>query len=588
MQEIHEEVYDEVYKELVRRELISNEPSTFMKGELTKNFPKLKESLAEWQDILQYRVVELSENPDYERALVLVMQARSRHKKQKQSSSILGGIVAKKRNGEIEIRYGSFKTKFFNDLFYRARQARELTAEHVSDMLAKSSTSIFNKTNIVKSIPDFKTDLEEGIVYAPRFWRQQQTRFMKRLSLNKRFSSTISYIIGNVIEEVASKRLLQAFADFEQRSVIANDADWILSSKDAFNLDMLTIYNHLQQAPNEQSKEFRKGALSVLQTRPAGYFLYSTTVWEGINQGLSPFKAIANFLQVREATVKRIYKNSDWIDGENHIKKYAPYLDVIDPQFWPENNDQFTMFRTAVDMAEIYEKTFDKESKETLKSWIKIHKKLKTLGGGFSWNDMVKSILKPQIERVILDKYGACGDIPDTVRQEPGHNIFKKSFEQFKRDITDIDHMKADIRKRLMQPMALIALENRGIRVSDANVLDGILAQISMKLYEGMTPSDQIKASSYWHSPHVDVQRRFNSAVMNSGGGYKEWEPLFEGEYWEAKNGVRFYPLVSAEALRNEGQAMSHCVGSYASSCMTNNYHIMSLVDKAGKMSCPA
>jgi hypothetical protein len=258
MQEIHEEVYDEVEKELIKRDLVTDDPSTFGRRELAKNLPLLREILAEWQDILQYRVIDLEDNPDYERALVLVMQSRSRHKKQKQSSSIKGGIVAKKTNGEIEIRYGDFKTGYFNGLFYRARQARELTSEHVTDILNKPSADVFNQTKVIRNIPDFKADLEDAVVHAPRFWRQQQTRFMKRLSLNKRFSATVSHIIGNVIKDVTSRRLLQMFADFEKRSVISDDANWILSSKDAFRLDMMTIYNHLQQAPNGQSKEFRK------------------------------------------------------------------------------------------------------------------------------------------------------------------------------------------------------------------------------------------------------------------------------------------------------------------------------------------
>lgn len=234
-------------------------------------------------------------------------------------------------------------------------------------------------------------------------------------------------------------------------------------------------------------------------------------------------------------------------------------------------------------MAECYGKAFDRDPAQTVKTWVKNNKSLKTWHGEFSWEDLVKATVKPQTTEILKSKYGAMGDIPEIAFQDPGDAIIKEAIGKYKRDTSDIDDMKSDIRKRLIQPMCLVAMEKQGVKVSDGDVLSSVMDRVGQQLYAGMSPSDQIKASTYWHSPHVDVQQRFNSAVLNAGGGYREWEPLFEGEYWEAKNGVRFYPLVNAEALSNEGRVMKHCVGSYASSCMTRNYHIMSLTDKEGK-----
>lgn len=57
--------------------------------------------------------------------------------------------------------------------------------------------------------------------------------------------------------------------------------------------------------------------------------------------------------------------------------------------------------------------------------------------------------------------------------------------------------------------------------------------------------------------------------------GDQEWVPLHDGPI--EVDGYRITPLVNAEQLQAEGDAMSHCVGGYDASCKSGHSHIASV-----------
>ena len=63
---------------------------------------------------------------------------------------------------------------------------------------------------------------------------------------------------------------------------------------------------------------------------------------------------------------------------------------------------------------------------------------------------------------------------------------------------------------------------------------------------------------------------------MSASQGGRAWRPLGAG-YFDAKSGAEARELCTSEALAEEGRAMSHCVGSYSSVCISGNSRIFSL-----------
>ena len=104
-------------------------------------------------------------------------------------------------------------------------------------------------------------------------------------------------------------------------------------------------------------------------------------------------------------------------------------------------------------------------------------------------------------------------------------------------------------------------------------------------LFEKKSAVAIFESARHWHSQrdHVaaelieaDAQRRreqaaqFNQYEVPDDG----WAPVIQPVV--APNRVTIMPLVSPEELREEGQGLSHCVGSYAGACRNGNSHILS------------
>ncbi len=140
--------------------------------------------------------------------------------------------------------------------------------------------------------------------------------------------------------------------------------------------------------------------------------------------------------------------------------------------------------------------------------------------------------------------------------------------------------MKVDVERRILKPALLMEFEKQGFKIAEPSVMGRIIDDLRQSFWRDMSPSDQISASSYWHSPAVDISRRFNAAALAEG--YSEWPGLVP-DYHALKNGVVVRPLTSNVSLRAESDAMSHCIWSYGPHFYSYNYHMMSLTDSDGK-----
>ena len=261
-------------------------------------------------------------------------------------------------------------------------------------------------------------------------------------------------------------------------------------------------------------------------------------------------------------------------------------LSAIDQQFWPEA-DELISFRRVVELSEAYSKAFNRDEKQTLKSWVKNNNDLWSDSRLYAhpdpWGSLLFDLLERQITPILEERYKDLGYIPEVALYDPGEENIKNAIDRYKNTVSNVKDMKRDVTNRIISPVVLLELEKHDLKVADASVLEPILSQVQNTIWGKSSPSEQLSSSSYWHSERVDIQTRFNSAALTGQSVYRDWHPLFEDEYFETKNGLRLYPLTSTEQLREEGRMMKHCVGSYSSRCFKDNYHIFSIRDQDGK-----
>lgn len=103
--------------------------------------------------------------------------------------------------------------------------------------------------------------------------------------------------------------------------------------------------------------------------------------------------------------------------------------------------------------------------------------------------------------------------------------------------------------------------------------------RIKQKFLELLTIPQLFRGSNDWHDRLQTVKAELQSTAVQSG---LSWPALFEAQTWS--NGVSITPLTNKAALQYEGTDMDHCVGSYASSCISRGSHIFHLeyTDKDG------
>ena len=345
----------------------------------------------------------------------------------------------------------------------------------------------------------------------------------------------------------------------------------------------IATFNKIMGFDGQTEREYAYAA--YLQYSKLGILYWDEPIWDDIIEGQSPIKVLSKDLGVKPATIKHLCKRSAVFCMGKNTRRYAVFLDALDLAFWPNSKEELAFFRDVVEVAKIYSEGFSRNPYEVVKDWVKQNKSLKTWDGDYAWSALFGVILKKQLKNVSEEGTTVTAEFMEAYNPKDVYSdsVQRSAINQYKRDIFDIKDMKADIHKKLIMPQVFLSLEAAGLIVQDTSIVTGIADTVSLVLWSGMLPSDQISSSAYWHSPRVNVSRRFNSAVQGEDPKYNKWEPLFEDEFWESKNGVRFHSLFSTKALEAEGDAMIHCVGSYSHNCMMHNYHILSLRDEHGE-----
>jgi len=373
------------------------------------------------------------------------------------------------------------------------------------------------------------------------------------------------------------------------------------------------LNDHLQglvERGFKNRKERRLGALKVListslyfiplffsKPKDATDQLVNPTFWDRVDMGDSPYQIIADKADVPKPVIQRVIRKCNWAVKDDRIGYLAYKLQYLDPQFWPYSNEERHFFEDVVDIAEAYNKAFPKGERhqiDVIKRWIKDNPNIRRDDNDYSWKDLALKVMRPDLIPLVQKNNGR-DDIPSDADIEKylEHKGMNDAVASYKRRVSNIRDMRADVQNKIINPVILMSLEKHGYQVSDQSLLESLSNKVLKEAYDNTLPSEQIAASEYWHSTGVDIKRRFQSAVLNADTGYKQWEGLLGDKPFEIEDGIFIHPLNSNTALEEEADAMTSsdrtsrfCIWSYGSSHFTRNYHMLSIRDKDGHRLC--
>ena len=116
----------------------------------------------------------------------------------------------------------------------------------------------------------------------------------------------------------------------------------------------------------------------------------------------------------------------------------------------------------------------------------------------------------------------------------------------------------------------------------DEKILSNLRQQSHEKTQEillnDLTNSERIAFAKHWHSP---FHQTTSQKLRDFDGAH--WPPIFGSKeipippYVTKEDGWKLITLVNANELKREGKDLEHCVGSYASQCMSGSSHIVSV-----------
>jgi len=325
--------------------------------------------------------------------------------------------------------------------------------------------------------------------------------------------------------------------------------------------------------------------------------LVNPTFWDRVDMGHSPYQIIADKTDVPKSTIQRVIRKCKWAVKDERIGYLAYKLQFIDPQYWPYSNKERQFFEEVVDIAEAYKRAFPKGDRNQIditKKWIKDNPNTRRDDGDYSWKALALKIMRPDLIPLV-QKNNGNDDIPtnEDIEKYLDHKGINEAVSSYKRRVSNIGDMRKDVQRTIINPVILLSLQKQGYQVANQSLLSSLSDTILENMYEKTLPSEQIAASTYWHSPQVDIKRRFQSAVLNADSGYKEWEGLLGDKPYEIEDGIFIHPLNSNTALEEESDAMTSpdkrmrfCIWSYGSNHFTANYHMMSIRDKDGHRLC--
>lgn len=610
-EELHGKIFDRFVSRLYEKGLLVDYSPNEIQRTMASLLPKVKDEFKAWQDIIQFRHATLSEESQhgYKEVFLVVGKARTHESKKRTNKHIPVFVIGVYPDMSVSAMAGVVKSGFFNidpfpdqngmvslleqkDLYVeRPSQIGEFLKipQHVRKNFSQDTNRLGNITRAVVRVGRFKND-------------------KKVLAKIESIASSSAYEVlteeMDVFFEKFKKGYVQSEYEFAER--------FVSEIAKAQFYTPIQIYNHILCAGDRQKRDFRKGAILAIADAAKDWerapFLFGVKkFWKVIDSGKSPFKAAAGYFEIKESTAKKIYKSQPWLSKKENIAKYSPYLDVLDFSRWPEN-DQGTQteigdaafFVMLVEAAEIYGRIFVRDPKEVLKNWTSQFWR----ESNNTWSGMARCVLRKNYDNVFnllsegnidsrkrdhrsanlvqifneISRTKKCHNNPKDLERQLQEEFSAHSklvsavLEDFKRVLKEIEDMKSDISRRIVKPGILLALTAEGFRVTEFSVLKDIEEKIWPNLWGRMFPSDQIAASSYWHSPAVAINRRRKAVLMsNVESEYSEWPPLFDNPV-KVNEGVVAVSLNTVEKLTAEGEAMNHCVWSYGPNCFEYNY----------------
>lgn len=146
--------------------------------------------------------------------------------------------------------------------------------------------------------------------------------------------------------------------------------------------------------------------------------------------------------------------------------------------------------------------------------------------------------------------------------------------------------MVYEFRKQIIGPALLRGLDKKSLKKADGNALNYIIFNTQEVLPDLLTSSRRaeqlIEMSEGYHRNITTLHDKLNLRIDDL-----DWEPLLtEGNNLhpavEGLEGYTIEHLLTGRELSDEGKRLQHCVGGYASACMTGTSHIFSIRDAQG------
>ena len=134
-----------------------------------------------------------------------------------------------------------------------------------------------------------------------------------------------------------------------------------------------------------------------------------------------------------------------------------------------------------------------------------------------------------------------------------------------------------DTTHELAFDMLAVLLSKGVLRDNDIVGYDELLGMAASMLHHSRHPAAVARVVGLHHG----------RLVPEPGGGSRKstvgWSSLIKGEVWNSPCGGSIHELLNRQELQDEGAALSHCVGGYASTCVSGHGRIMSVRNSDGK-----
>ncbi len=337
------------------------------------------------------------------------------------------------------------------------------------------------------------------------------------------------------------------------------------------------LYNLLMLAPAGPSRYRRMSVLPIL-ARGDLYYLGSSRFWTSIDNGASPFAALGQQLNVSPGTIRHMLRQGDETSSlyAGRFESVAPYLDSMPVGRWPKTPQDVSFMQDIIKMARDYSHTFKQhQPPKVLAQWVK------DAGPHMSWRRLFTRKTRPHIVSKLKNPFRETGHTPSLaayLRFLLDSPVFRRSCVEWHNDrLNEIKDLKRDITRRLVVPAILRTIVPTGTQNHFPNMAAELTEPVSQKLWQNCPPSEQLAASAYWHSPRVDFSTRFKAVSRTTG---LTWHTIFDAPL--TIDDVTAVPLGSDATLREEADAMQHCVWSFGPRCLEDGYHIFSLRDLHG------